>query len=197
MRMNDLRPERINRAEANVRADPRERRKPLRVIGPVEPIWPQIRIARPVVEMGCVDREHVQSGRLAGEDPRWSSEQIIIGVRRLRAGELGHDRRVARDQRSDFDAFTGERSRQSADDVCKPTGFYEREDLRRDRENSQFTHSASLSIMGLVIKVTPLSVRRNRLASSSGSSPTTRPSGMRTSLSMIAFESRTLRPIVT
>jgi hypothetical protein len=118
-------------------------------------------------------------------------------MRRLRVGELSHDRRVARDEGPNLDVLAGKRSRQRADDIGKPPCLYEREDLRRDGENFQFTHCASLSIMGLVIKVTPLSVRRNRLASSSGSSPTTRPSGMRTSLSMIALESRTLRPIVT
>ena len=36
----------------------------------------------------------------------------------------------------------------------------------------------SLSIIGWVIRQMPLSVRRKRLASSSGSSPTTRPSGI-------------------
>ena len=197
MRVNDLRPERVDRPKADVRADARERREPLRIIGPVKPVGSQVRIARPVVEMRRVDRKQVQTCRLAGENPRWPAEQIVIGVRGLRVDELGHDCRIAWDERSDFDIFAGERGRQCADDVGETPGLDKRENLRGDRENFQCAHCASLSIIGLVIKVTPLSVRRKRFASSSGSSPTTRPSGMRTSLSMMALESRTLRPIVT
>ena len=197
MRVNDLRPERVDHPKADVRADTRERRKPLRIVGPVEPIGPKVWVARPVVEMGRIDREQVQTGRLAGEDPRGSTEQIVISMRGLRVDELGHYRRIARDERSDLDVFAGERGGQRARDVGKTPGLDKREDLRGDGENFQSAHCTSLSIIGLVIKVTPLSVRRNRLASSSGSSPTTRPSGIRTSLSMMALESRTLRPIVT
>jgi hypothetical protein len=59
MRVNDLRPERINSAKTNVRADPRQRREPLRVIGPVKAVGRQVRIAGPVEEMGRIDREQV------------------------------------------------------------------------------------------------------------------------------------------
>ena len=85
MRVNDLGPERIDRSEPDVRADPRKRREPLRIVGPVKPVGPKIRIAGPVVEMGRVDREQVETGRPAGEDSRGSAEQIVVGVRRLRA----------------------------------------------------------------------------------------------------------------
>ena len=53
MRVNDLRPERVDRPKADVRADARERREPLRVIGPVNPVGAKVRIAGPVVEMGA------------------------------------------------------------------------------------------------------------------------------------------------
>ena len=57
-------------------------------------------------------------------------------------------------------------------------------------------HRSSASIIGWVTRQTPRSVRRNRLASNSGSSPTTRPSGMRTPRSTTTFFSRACRPIV-
>ena len=147
--------------------------------------------------MRSVDGEQVEAGRVAGEDARRPAEQIGVIVRGLCVGELGDHRRVGRHEGPDLDPFAGERRGQRADDVGEPPGLDEREDLRGDRENFQPAHCASLSIIGWVIKVTPLSVRRNRLASSSGSSPTTRPSGMRTSLSMTALTSRTLRPMWT
>lgn len=55
----------------------------------------------------------------------------------------------------------------------------------------------SLSIIVCVIRQTPFSVRRKRFASSSGSSPTTRPSGMTTRLSMTTLRRIECRPIVT
>ena len=195
--VNDLRPEGVDRAEPDVGADPSERREPARIVGPVEPVRAEIGVARPVEEMRRVDREQVESGRLAGEDARRPAEEIGIVVRRRSVGELGDDRRVGGDERSHLDAFAGERGGQRAGDVGEPPGLDEREDLRGDGEDFQLAHCASLSIIGWVIRVTPLSVRRNRLASSSGSSPTTRPSGMRTSLSMTALISRTLRPMLT
>jgi hypothetical protein len=74
MRMNDLRPERINRAKTDVRGGARKRCKPLRIIGPVKPVGAQVRIAGSVVEMRRVDRKQVKAGRVAGEDPRGSPE---------------------------------------------------------------------------------------------------------------------------
>ena len=53
----------------------------------------------------------------------------------------------------------------------------------------------SRSIIGWVIRQIPLSVRRKRAASCSGSSPTTRPSGMQTPRSMMTRRSRAPRPI--
>ena len=82
MRVNDLRSERVDHAEADVRADARERREPLRIIGPVKPIGAEVRIAGPVVEMRRIDCEQVETCRLAAEDPRRSTKQIVVGVRR-------------------------------------------------------------------------------------------------------------------
>ena len=62
---------------------------------------------------------------------------------------------------------------------ARPAGLDQREDFRGDGQDLQAHQSPSRSIIGWVIRQMPLSVRRKRLASSSGSSPTTRPSGMR------------------
>ena len=147
--------------------------------------------------MGGVDREQVEFRGLAADDARRAAEEIGILMRRCGARELGHDRRVAGDERPHLDAFASERGGQRAGDVGEPPGFDQGENLRGDGEDFQLAHFASLSIIGWVIRVTPLSVRRNRSASSLGSSPTTRPSGMRTSLSMTVLISRTLRPMLT
>ena len=197
MCVNDLRPERIDRSEANIRPDARERREPLGVVGPAEPVGAKVGIAGPVVEMRSVDGEQLEARRGAGEDARRPAKQIGVSVRRLGVGELGHHRRVGGHEGPHLDPFAGERRGQRADHVGKAPGLDERKDLRSDGENFQLAHCASLSIIGWVIRVTPLSVRLNCLASSSGSSPTTRPSGMRTSLSMTALTSRTLRPMWT
>ena len=197
MRMDDLRLEPVDCAAADVGGDACKRGKAARVVRPIQPVWTKVGVSWPVIEMRRVDCEQGETGRLAGEDARRPAEQIVVFARRLSVGELGQDRRVAGEKRSDLDAFPRQRAGQRAGHVCEPSGLYEREDLRGDRENFQLAHCASLSIIGWVIKVTPLSVRRNRLASSSGSSPTTRPSGMRTSLSMTAFERRAWRPMFT
>jgi hypothetical protein len=105
VRVNDLRPERVDRPKADVRADAPERREPLRIIGPVNPVGPKVRIARPVIEMGRVDREKVEIGHLAGEDSRRSPEQVVISMGSRRGSELGHDRWIAGDKCSDFDVF--------------------------------------------------------------------------------------------
>ena len=58
-------------------------------------------------------------------------------------------------------------------------------------------HASSRSTIGCVIRQMPLSVRRKRRASKSGSSPTTRPSGIHTPRSTMTFVSRADRPIST
>ncbi len=113
----------------------------------------------------------------------------------LRVAELVLDRGIGRDQRPHVDVLAHQRAGQGAGDVGKAPRLDEREDLRGDRQNLQAAHRLSFSIIGPVMSVTPLSVRRKRLASSTGSSPTTRPSGIVTSLSITTLLSRTCRPI--
>ena len=87
MGVNDLRPEGVDGAEPDIGADPSERREPARIIGPVEPVRAEVGIARPVEEMGGVDREQIEFRGLAGDDARRAAEEIGILMRRRRVGE--------------------------------------------------------------------------------------------------------------
>src|SRR4029079_3353846 len=100
-------------------------------------------------------------------------------------------------QRDRLDAVLAQRERQRADDVGEAAGLDEGGDFRGDGENLDAGHRSNLSIIGWVIKQMPPSVRRNRAASSSMSSPTTSPAGMRTPRSMMTLWSRALRPTST
>ena len=63
-------------------------------------------------------------------------------------------------------------------DIGKATRLDDRIDFRGDRKNAKRHHAFSLSIIGCVMRQMPSGVIRNRFASSSGSSPTTKPSGI-------------------
>src|SRR5215471_8686349 len=109
-----------------------------------------------------------------------------------------HHGRVARQERLDLDAEWRERAWQSPDHVGEAAGLDQRKGLRRDRQDAQIAHAVSAAsrlIMGMVMRQMPLSVRRNLCASSTGSSPTTRPSGICTPRSMTTFFKRTRWPI--
>ena len=81
MGVNHLRPEGVDRAEADVGADASQRREPSRVVRPVEPIVAEVRVAQPVEEMRRVDGEKVEPVRLPGEDARRPAEEIGIVAR--------------------------------------------------------------------------------------------------------------------
>src|SRR5262245_10904193 len=104
--------------------------------------------------------------------------------------------RITRHQSYYGDAMNFQGSRKGPHNIAKTAGLYERIDFGNHREN---LHAASpiLSIIACVIRQTPFSVRRKRLASSTGSSPTTSPGGTRTPLSTMTFFSRADRPIST
>ena len=70
-----------------------------------------------------------------------------------------------------------QRDRQSARHVGQATCLDQRKDLGRDGQNRDRRHPRSPSIIDGVIRQMPFSERLNRRASSSASSPTTRPGG--------------------
>ena len=107
-------------------------------------------------------------------------------------------RRIARDQGAHLDILGGQRRRQRAGHIGEAAGLDQRDRFRtRPRERASGFIEHSLSIIGWVIRQMPLSVRRKRSASSSGSSPTTRPGGMRTPCPRSHCCSRAPRPIST
>ena len=184
-----------DRAFGEVGADPRQRGETMGVVAPVAPVRAEIGIADAIEEMRRVEHEHVEAGGAAGEHPRRPAEQLGVGVDRLGGFELGQHRRIAGQQGADGDVLARQRRRQRAGDVGEAAGLDQRIDLGSDRKDGERGHFAILSSIGWVISVTPPSVRRNRLASSTGSSPTTSPSGMTTPESITAFLIRAPRPI--
>ncbi len=174
-------------------------REPQPVVRPLPAVGAEVGIAGPCEQMGRVENEEVDAGRMRAEHSRRSAVQCVERVDGLGPVQRIDDRRIARNQRAHRDALARERHRQRADDVRETAGLDERVDLGRNRED---VHSplhvaavASRSIIGCVMRQTPSGVRRKRAASSSGSSPTTSPSGIFTSASMITLASRAPRPI--
>ena len=94
--------------------------------------------------------------------------------RRKRLDDIG----ISRHQGLCFDAVRSQSDRERADDVGKAAGLDDRIDFRGDRKNAKRRHASSLSIIGCVMREIPCGVVLNRFASSSVSSPTTRPSGI-------------------
>ena len=126
------------------------------------------------------------------------AEEVPPAMLNVCRRQLVHHGRIAGQERADLDAEWRERAGQGAGDIGEAAGLDQRKDFRRDRQDAQAAHAASAVsrlIMGVVMRQMPLSVRRKRRASSSGSSPTTRPSGMCTPRSTTTFFSRTCWPI--
>src|SRR3712207_3364068 len=83
--------------------------------------------------------------------------------------------RIAGNERENRHGLPSKGGRKGSGDVGQSACFDDGKDLGRNGQNLQRPHPANLSIMGLVIRQMPFSVRRKRWASSSGSSPTTSP----------------------
>ncbi len=195
VRVQDIRLECADRSKSDVGADPREGREATRIVRPVGSVWAKVRIAGAVEEMRRIQREDIEPRGPSGEDARRRAKEVRIFVSDIGIAKLVLDRGIGWDQRPHVDVLAHDRARESAGYVGEAPGLDERKHLRRDRQNLNGAHRVSFSIIGPVIRVTPLSVRRKRLASSAGSSPTTRPSGIFTSLSITTLLRRTCRPI--
>jgi hypothetical protein len=67
-----------NPPKGDLRGDPTQRGKALRVVGPILAVRPQIRIARPSEQMRRVEGEDRRTRRsAAGDEPRRSAEEIV------------------------------------------------------------------------------------------------------------------------
>ena len=164
----------------------------LGVVGPVVAGGGGVGSAVAVEQMRRIQAQHRQAFRRARPDAGRAAHEIGEAVDGFRLFQRRQHRAVAGDQRSDRDPVPGQRRGQGAHDVRQPAGLDQREHLGRDGEN---VHYLSASIIGCVIRQMPRSVRRKRAASSTGSSPTTSPSGMQTPRSITTFFNCAFRPI--
>ena len=190
--MEQVEPQPFRRAAGDVGGCPAERGEAAPVVRPVTPGIVAIGAPRTVEQVRGI--EHQQA--ISGQQPRRTAEQLGPLVRGAwPPAELAQHVAIAGDQRGHGHTVRRKRARQRAGDVGQSPGLDIGHRLGGDREDRQ-GHPSSRSIIALLIRHTPLAVRRNRLASSTGSSPTTSPSGMRTPVSRITRDSFALRPML-
>ena len=197
MHMDDIRHEDLDPSRSHIGSGTRQGGEPHPVVGPVLAVRPQIAIAGAIEEMRRLDRQEIETMRLSCQNAHFAAKEIVVMMDGLRLLERRRDRRIDGQHHPHLDAVMLERRRQGAHHIGKPTGLHQRKHLRCDSQYFRHFWAASLSIIGWVMRQTPVSVRRNRFASSSGSSPTTRPSGISTPRSMTTRRSLAPRPILT
>src|SRR3981189_30915 len=140
--------------------------------------------------MRRIEHEQIEVAVRAAEQARRSAKEMRQMVEYFRYRKRLDDIGIAGHQGPRFDVPGSQRGRKRPGDVGKASCFDDRIDFGGNRENAKRCHTSSLSIIGCVISVMPCAVVRNLLASNSGSSPTTRPSGMRTPRSITTFFNR-------
>ena len=166
-------------AEADVGGDPREQAVAAVIVRPVAAVRAEIGVAGAGVEVRRIQDQEVEAGGAAGQEPHRPAHGFgEVDRTAALAFQPGEDGGVARHQRAHLDAERRQRTRQGAGDVGEAAGLDQREELGGDRQDAHGRQPPSRSIIGWVIRTVPLSVRRKRLASSSGSSPTTSFSGI-------------------
>ena len=187
----------LHRPAGDIRRRAPEGGEAASVVGPIRATRIAVRPAFAREKRGRVEHEQLVFADLARQQPRRFAQQRIPAVDHAQLARLGEDGRIAGQHRRYRHPVRCQRAGQRAGNVGEAAGLDQRHRFRRDREDGQVRGEChNRSIMSLVIRHTPLSVRRKRRASSTGSSPTTRPSGMRTPESMITFDSRALRPML-
>ena len=152
-------------AGADIGGGAPERGKTLPVVGPVVAVRAEIGIARPVEEVRRIHHDEAEAGRLAGDQPRLAPEEPGVAMHGLRLLERRHDRGIARHHDAHVDVVRLQRRGKRADDIGEAAGLDQRKNLGGDGEDGD--HSMLLIIIW-VMRQTPLSVRRKRLASSYG-----------------------------
>ena len=184
------------RARRRLPRQPRQAPQSAARCRPIAAVLVDVEAARSHIEMRRIEHEEIEAGGRRREKPRRTTRRV---------GEVMHRRQCARacPARPDNPARVCASRR-----PARPAPREARRRHRRARRSSRAGRSprrrrepayamqtaleASRSIIGCVIRQMPLSVRRKRCASRSGSSPTTRPSGMRTPRSTTTLASRAL-----
>ncbi len=171
------------------------------VIVPVAPACIGVRPAFARKQRGRIEHQQRLSAQFSRQQPGRRAQQRVPAVHHLCLfTKLRQHRRIAGDEARQLYPLRRQRRWQRAGHIGKPAGLDERGGLRRHRKDAH-RHAYSLrlysfAIMSRVTSTTPLSDTRNRCASSTGSSPITMPSGMRTPESMMTLDSRAPRPML-
>ena len=186
-----------NEAVADIGRDARQRGEPHAIVRPVDAVGRHVGVARPCVEMRHVEHEQIEAVMRGGEQTPWSAEIIRPAPDFVGSRQHPHHVGIARHQRAHLDAMRLQRDRQRARDIGEAAGLDDGIDFGGDREDANRRHVLSLSSIGWVMSEMPCSVVRKRLASNSGSSPTTSPSGISTPRSITTFFKRAPRPTLT
>ena len=105
MRMHHVRPVAGDQTLCQQHRNARQRGEAERIVGPLPPIGPAIRIAIPGVEVRRVDDEQFEPGRMRRHDSRRATEQIIQRGNRDAAVQRIEHRRISRHQRTHDDIF--------------------------------------------------------------------------------------------
>src|SRR5580700_5869522 len=147
--------------------------------------------------MRRIEHEQIEARARAAEQPRIPAIEIRQVQNFLRSAQRLHDIGVSRNERTRLDRFRLQGDRQRSRHVGEAAGFNKGKDLRGNAKDTNRIHAFNPSIIGCVIRQMPCAVTRKRFASSSGSSPTTSPSGIRTPRSITTFFSRALRATLT
>ena len=174
-----------------------QRRETNGVVGPVGAVRRDIGVSGTRKKMRRVEYEQVKVGRGTAENTRGSPVKFRQAKHFVRLTQRVQHIRISRHHGARLDPFRLQSLRQRAGHISEAAGLDEGIDLRGDRKHAKGLHADSLSIIGWVIRQMPCSVRRNRLASRSGSSPTTSPSGIRTPRSITTFFNRVPRAAST
>ena len=174
-----------------------KRSEPEGIIRPIKPIRSHIGATRTREEMRSIEHEKVEPSGVCTQHLGATTEKVRLDQHGLGSVDLAHHCRISRNERHHRDTFGGKRPSKRAGNIGKAPGLDQRIDFRNDREDRDLAHAPSLSIICWVMRTIPSPVRRNRLASASISSPTTRPSGIFTPRSITTLVSRAARAIST
>ncbi len=167
------------------------------VVIPVATVAIEVGSGIAVEEMRRVQRvEHLVAER-AAIDPCEASEEVVPFRHLAAPADRLHHRAIAGHEGAHLDALCRQCPRQGAGHVGQPPGLDQRHAFRGDGQHTGHFSASLRSSIRWVMSVTPPGLTRNHRASSSGSSPTTSPSGMCTPRFMTTFLSRACRATLT
>src|SRR5438477_250271 len=146
------------------RAHPGERPEAHRIVWPFVAVGCEIRIAGPIEQVRRVDHQQSLIFALSAQKTRGPAKKILDAQNLIGRSWERKQRRISGDKCPAGNAQSSECLRQRGCHICKTAGLDIGIEFGNDRKDLNYI--ASLSIIGWVIRHTPFSVLRNRLASS-------------------------------